>query len=392
MSRRAIIKQAARLLPWAVLAGVAGVLAREHFAAARLPHDAAGDETASRGDRGRGAENPTEITRRGWKDILWRTVREVQADDILGVARGVAFAGLLAIFPALAAFVSIYGLFADPGQAREHLSALTGIVPADALTLIGDQMVRIAIANEAGLSATAAFSLLLSIWSANAGMTALFKGLNIAFEESERRGYFRRTLITLAFTIGMVAFLILSAGAVIAAPSVLAFFHIEGILPATAWLRWPALLAIATLGLSLLYRYGPSREHARWRWVSVGAVAASVAWLAASVGYSWYLTSFAHYQTTYGSLGAVFGFMVWLWLSAVVILIGAELNAEIEHQTACDSTTGAPEPLGERGATMADEVGGPAPSRLTPKTVLRFLGRRPSPKDEREQVEKVEAA
>jgi membrane protein len=313
-------------------------------------------------------------------------VREVQADDILGVARSISYSGLLALFPALAAFVSIYGLFADVVTARIHLAGLTGVVPADALTMLGDEMVRIAAANDAGLSFTAITGLLVSIWSANAGMTALFKGLNVAFEETEKRNFIRRSLVTLAFTVGMLAFLVLSAAVVIAAPAVLGFFHVRAYAEALAWVRWPLLLAASTFGLSMLYRYGPSRERARWRWVSIGAVTAAVLWLAASVLFSWYLSNFAHYQATYGSLGAVFGFMVWLWLSSVVILLGAELNAEIEHQTARDSTTGAPEPLGERGAAMADEIGRPAPTRLTPKSVLRFLRRRDP------EVEKLQQA
>jgi membrane protein len=386
---KTVLKGAGLVWPWVVLAGVAGLIARDQLKG-RTPATEASTapfrDRTGRADRGRAADAPAEIPRRGWKDIFWRTAREVQADDILGVARSIAYSGLLALFPALAAFVSIYGLFADVVTARIHLAGLTGVVPADALTMLGDEMVRIAAANDAGLSFTAVTGLLISVWSANAGMTALFKGLNVAFEETEKRNLIRRTLITLTFTVGMLAFLVVSAGAVIAAPAVLRFFHASGVAPILAWLRWPALLAVSTFGLSLLYRYGPSRERARWRWVSVGALFAAVLWLAASVLFSWYLSNFAHYQATYGSLGAVFGFMVWLWLSSVVILVGAELNAEIEHQTARDSTTGTPEPLGDRGAAMADEIGRPAPTRLTPKSVLRFMRRRDP------EVEKLQQA
>lgn len=384
-----VAKGAAMVLPWLVLAGVAGIFARDQFRA-RLPELAEPELRRSR-HRGRSAEAPTDIPGRGWKDIAWRTAREAQADDIAGVARSIAYSGLLAIFPALAAFVSIYGLFADVSTARQHLAALTGLVPADALTLLGDQMVRIAKANDAGLSATAAFGLLISLWSANSGVTALFRGLNIAFDETEKRGIVHRTLATLAFTVGMLAFLLISAAAVIAAPTVLNFFHAGGLLPLLAWLRWPALILITVVALSLLYRYGPSRERAQWRWVSVGAVAAAVLWMAASVAFSWYLTNVAHYSATYGSLGAVFGFIVWLWLSSVVILLGAELNAEIEHQTARDSTTGSPEPLGDRGAAMADEVGKPAPKLRTPKALLSFF-RDPDPHSEEAQRAQERAA
>ncbi|HYE42960.1 MAG TPA: YihY/virulence factor BrkB family protein [Caulobacteraceae bacterium] len=363
-----------KALPWAALAGVAALIAvdevraRRRAAARELPAQA-----GRASDRGRAADSPTEIPKAGWKDILWRTAREVQADDVVSVARSIAFSGMLALFPALAAFVSIYGLFADVASAREHLAVLTGFIPADALTLIGEQMVRIAAANDAGLSLTAVFGVLLSVWSANAGMKSLFRGLNIAFEEEEKRGFVALNLVTLAFTLGMVLFFAVAVAAIIALPVALEFVRAEGVLPLLAWLRWPALLALVVGALSLLYRYGPSRDRAKWRWVSYGAVAAAVLWLAVSGLFSWYLANVADYQATYGSLGAVFGFMVWLWLSSVVVLFGAELNSEIEHQTARDSTTGAPEPLGRRGATMADHVGRAAPKSLLPPAAEKVV-------------------
>ena len=373
---RKATKAAGQALPWLVLAGVAGTLAIDELKARRR---AAEEHPAGEPrDRGRRAEQPAAIPRLGWKDIAWRTVREVQADDIVAVARGVAFAGVLAVFPALAAFVSIYGLFADVGAAREHLAALTGFVPAAALTMIGDQMVRIADANDAGLSATAASGLLLSVWSANSGMKALVKALNVAFEEDEKRNLVKLHLITLAFTVGGVAFFGLAAAAVIGVPAAIKFIGAAGILPLLEVLRWPALLAVMVVGLAILYRFGPSREDARWRWITPGAVAAALLWMAASGAFSWYLTNVADYEATYGSLGAVFGFMIWTWLSVLVVLFGAELNAEIEHQTAKDSTTGAPEPLGERGATMADEVGEPAPASVLPEGVRKWLPKRRS--------------
>lgn len=369
-------KAAGKALPWFVLAGVAGVLAVDEFKAHRAT---AADPAQSIPDHGRGrhADNPWSIPAAGWKDILWRTVREAIDDDIVSVSRSVAFAGVLALFPALAAFVSIYGLFADVGAAREHLAALTGFVPAQALTLIGDQMVRLAEANDAGLSATALFGLLISVWSANAGVKSLFRGLNIAFEEDEKRNVFKLHLATLAFTVGGVLFFAFSAGAIIGVPVALSYFGAQGLTPLFAALRWPAMVAVTVVGLSLLYRFGPSRENARWRWVTPGATAAALIWMGASALFSWYLTDIARYEAAYGSLGAVFGLMLWMWLSAMVVLLGAELNAEIEHQTAKDSTTGAPEPLGERGAAMADEIGRPAPTRIVPAKLGELLGRKP---------------
>lgn len=305
--------------------------------------------------RGRGAEAPAQIPAAGWKDIAWRTVKEIGADDVLMVARSIAFSGMLALFPALGAFVSIYGLFADVGSARDHLAALSGVVPAEAMTLIGEQIVRIAAQESATLSFTFAAGLALSLWSANAGMKALFKGLNIAYEEEETRSFLRLNLVTLAFTLGAIVFLTLAIGGVVVAPVLLNILGLDG--GGLALLRWPLLLGVVAVGLALLYRYGPSRDPAKWRWVSWGGAAAAVLWLGASALFSWYLSSFGNYNETYGSLGAVFGFMMWMWLSAVIILAGGELNAEMEHQTAVDTTRGAPQPMGARGAEMADTLG-----------------------------------
>jgi membrane protein len=325
-------------------------------AEADTPAEAAG-LAAAEGDRGRSAHAPTQIPARGWKDVLWRTWKEVGEDDVMTVARSIAFSGILALFPALAAFVSIYGLFADVNTARQHLSTLTGIVPAEVMTLLGEQMVRIAAQKDANLGFTSLLGVALSIWSANAGVKALFKGLNIAYEEEEKRNFIQLNLITLAFTVGAIAFLTLAIAAMVVVPLALKLLGIGGAAAFLALLRWPVLLALAAVGLSAVYRYGPSRDKPKWRWVTWGSGIAAVLWLAASALFSWYLSNFANYNETYGSLGAVFGFMMWLWLSGVVVLFGAELNAEMEHQTAADTTAGEPAPLGTRGARMADTVG-----------------------------------
>lgn len=364
-----------KVLPWAALAGVAAVVVHDELKARR---DAAVDydlpPSRPRGsERGRDAKTPVDIPRAGWKDVLWRTLQQVGEDDVISVARSIAFSGMLALFPALAAFVSIYGLFADAAAAREHLAILAGVVPTEALTLIGDQIVRLASANGAGLSLTAAFGILISLWSANAGMKSLFRGLNIAFEEEEKRGFLVLNLVTLAFTVGMVLFFAVAIAGVIALPIALQFVGADSVLPLLSLLRWPALLILLMGGLAVLYRYGPSRSRPRWRWVSWGAATAAVLWVAVSLLFSWYLTNVADYQATYGSLGAVFGFLIWLWLSSVVVLMGAELNSEMEHQTARDSTTGAPLPMGRRGAAVADHVGRPAPKRLLPPKAERLL-------------------
>jgi membrane protein len=306
--------------------------------------------------RGRDAEKPSEIPPPGWKDILWRTWQEANNDRIPAVAGSVAYFCLLAVFPALAAFVSLYGLFSDVEAVREQLGALAGVLPRDALIFMGDQMTRLAEGRDERLGLAFVLSLLLSIWSANAGMKALFDGLNIAYEEKEKRGFIRLNALSLTFTAAAVAFLVTATAAVVALPAALLVLGYTGRDP--MWmLRWPMLLAMVMVALAVLYRHGPSRALARWQWVSWGSVTAALLWVFVSMAFSWYVANFAHYDRTYGSLGAVVGFMTWIWLSIIVVLFGAELNAEIEHQTAVDSTTGAPEPMGKRHARMADTLG-----------------------------------
>jgi len=324
-------------------------------------------------ERGRHAEKPTDIPPKGWKDVLWRAFLGYRNDNIGSVAGAIAFSGITALFPALAAFVSIYGLFADVETARHQLAALAGVIPAGAATFIGEQMIRIAAQKQATLSVTFLLSIVLSVWGANSGMKALFGGLNIAYGEREKRGWFRLNAVTLAFTLGGVVFLALAMSAVVAVPVVLQFLHLDGLATALAMLRWPALLLLTMAALAVIYRYGPSRERPKWRWVTLGSVTASVLWLLGSALFSWYLANFAHYNTTYGSLGAVFGFMMWIWLSSVIVLVGAEVNAETERQTLKDSTTGEPKPIGARGADAADTVGEAKTGSLLPGFISRRL-------------------
>lgn len=310
--------------------------------------------------RGRVAQRPRSIPWLGWRDILWRTWREIGEDRLTIVAGSVTYYTLLAIFPALGVFVSLYGLIADVRTVQEQLAQLSAIFPPDAVRLVGEQMLRLATGKAAGLSVAFVISLLLSIWSASAGMRALFDGLNIAYDEDEKRHYLLRSVLTYGFTIALLGFLIAVSAILVAAPLVLEAMRLrhDGLIAA----RWPLVYVVAVAAFAAAYRYGPSRARARWRWVAPGAFAAAFFWMAGSAGFSWYLNNVARLDATYGSLGAVIGFMLWIWFSVMVILIGAELNAEIEHQTAMDSTTGPPVPMGERGAAMADTVG------------LRFIG------------------
>lgn len=308
--------------------------------------------------RGRSAEAPQEIPKKGWQDILQRTRKEFMDDQIPLVAAGITFYSLLAMFPALGSFVALYGLFADVSEAQRHLQLLSVVLPGDALRFVGEQMLRISAANTGGLSLAFVGGLLLSLWGASGAVRAMITALNIAYEETEKRGFVTRILVSLAFTLGFLLFG-MCALAVIAAPPA-----IESVLGAPAatmfrWTTWPLLLAALGAALALLYRFGPSRERAKWRWITWGSGAALALWMAASAAFSIYVANFAHYEKTYGSLGAAIGFLMWVYVSGQVILLGAELNAEIEHQTAKDTTTGPEKPLGTRGATMADTVGAP---------------------------------
>jgi membrane protein len=311
--------------------------------------------------RGRRAHSPLQIPWAGWKDILWRTFKEIQADHMPSVAAGVTFFSLLAMFPAITAAVSSYGLFTDPFTMTTHLAIVADIVPAGALDIIREQIDRIAGRGGGKLTAGFLIGLAVALWSANAGMKALFEALNIIYEEEEKRGFFRLNLVSLTFTIGAVGVVLLAIGAVIVVPLVLSYIgfgYSDGFTERlVAWLRWPMLFLLVLLALAVLFRYGPSRHRARWRWVSVGTVVATLLWLAVSGAFSWYLANFANYDKVYGSLGAVIGLMMWMWLSTLVVLAGAELDSEIEHQTAQDTTVGGEKPLGWRGAAMADTVG-----------------------------------
>jgi len=307
---------------------------------------------------GRHAESPERIPARGWKDVLWRTYEEIGKDRVLAVAAGVTYYALLGIFPAVAALVSMYGLFADPSTIQEHLNALSGVLPAGAIEIVGDQVKRIASQGEGTLGFSFVIGLLIALWSANAGMKAIFDALNIVYDEEEKRSFIKLNAVSLAFTAGALLFVLLAIAAIIVLPILLKYLGLES---STEWLvrlgRWPVLLACVVGGLAVLYRYGPSRDRAQWRWVTPGGLIAAVLWGVVSVLFSWYVANFGNYNETYGSLGAVIGFMTWIWASAIVILLGAEINAESEHQTMQDTTEGPRNPMGSRGATVADTIG-----------------------------------
>ena len=307
-------------------------------------------------DRGRKAASPSEIPAKGWLDIGKRLFQEFGNDRVLLVAAGVTFYAILALFPAIGALVSIYGLVADPATINEQLAALQGVMPGGALDIIGEQVKRIAAKGGGTLGFTAAFGILVSIWSANGGMKAIFDALNIVYDEKEKRNFIWLNLRSLSFTAGALLFVVLALVGIVVVPAALAFLNLGSMEWVIALARWPILLLVVLGSLALLYRYGPSRDTAQWRWVTWGSAVAAFLWIAVSALFSWYVSSFGNYNETYGSLGAVIGFMTWIWISTTIVLLGAELNAEMEHQTVKDTTTGKPDPLGTRKARVADTV------------------------------------
>jgi membrane protein len=308
--------------------------------------------------RGREARRPRQIPWAGWKDILWRTYREISDDRLTLVAAGTTFYLLLALFPFLTAFVSIYGLVADPVTIQEHLTALQGFLPPSAVELLSSEMTRLIENSSTSLSLAVILGLLIALWSATSGVRSMFEALNIAYDEEEKRGFVKIVLIALAFTVGTIVVGALLINALLVLPLVLETFLVGAAAKISIQIV-SALIALAILVgvLMLFYRYGPSRDYAQWSWLVWGAVFAAVTGVVVSALFSWYLANFADYSATYGSLGAAIGLMMWIWISVLVVLAGAELNSEIEHQTAQDTTTGPESPMGERGAVMADSVG-----------------------------------
>lgn len=308
--------------------------------------------------RGRDAKTPEQIPPLGWRDIFWRVFWAISENRILSTSGGVSFFALLAIFPGIGAIVSLYGLFADTSTIGEHMTLLGGILPFGILEIVAEQIRLVAKQQDETLGAAFVIGLLVAFFSANSGMAALFDALNVVYGEREKRSVVQLYTTTFLFTLAGIAFVILALIGLVILPLVLEFI---GLTTATGTLisilRWPVLFVAIGTSLAFLYRYGPSRKDAKWRWVTWGSVIAAFLWIAASMLFSWYVATFDSYNRVYGSLGAGIGFMVWLWISAVIVLLGGEVNAEMEHQTARDTTEGKPKPLGSRGATMADHVG-----------------------------------
>jgi len=306
---------------------------------------------------GRLAESPGQIPWRGWRSVLRRTFREMISDRISLVAAGCAFYATLALFPAISMLVSVYGLAFDPVTVEPQLQTLRQLLPPEAFTLIADRVHTLVTRPTQTLGLGLVISALITLWSAATGTKSILGALNLAYEETEQRSILRFQLVAFLITLGAILGAVVGLALLVALPAALAFIGLS------AYAK--NLIRIASLGvlllfvlaaLSLLYRFGPSRRPAKWHWVTPGSLLATVLWLAGSALFSWYVGSVASYDATYGPLGAVIGVMMWFWVSVFVVLLGAELNAELELQTVRDSTEGAPKPMGHRGAFVADHV------------------------------------
>lgn len=315
-------------------------------------------ERAWERDRGREARAPREIPRKGWKDVLFRVKAEVAEDRIGMVAASVAFYAMLAIFPALIALVLVYGLVADPTQVEQQVASVASALPESARSLLESQLRDIVSTSGGALGIGLVVSILGALWAASGGMNALIQAINVVYDEEEKRSFLKLRALSIGLTLGAILFVVLVVLAIGVLPAV---FGLVGLGSATETLlaigRWPLLALFATVGLSVVYRYAPCRTKAKWRWVTWGGAIATLVWLGATALFSFYVTNFGSYNETYGALGGVIVLLLWLYITSYAVLLGAEIDAELEHQTAEDSTVGERAPMGERGAQMADTLG-----------------------------------
>jgi membrane protein len=299
--------------------------------------------------RGRHAETPTQIPPTGWRDVALRVFHGFSEDRITTISGGVTFFVLLALFPGLAGLISLYGLFADSSTVSQHLAGLDGILPEGGMQVLREQLQQLTSQPPQKLGFTTLATLAISLWSANGGIKAIFEGLNSVYEENEKRSFVKLNAISLALTLGTLAFVIGSLLTITVVPALLSFLGLTWVGEIVNYARWPVLLVVASLMIAIIYRFGPSRQQPQWRWISPGSIFAAIMWIVASLLFSWYTSHFGSYNKTYGSLGAAVGFMTWIWISTMVILIGAKINAELEHQTPSDTTVRPPAVGSERG-------------------------------------------
>lgn len=305
--------------------------------------------------RGEEAKWPHNIPLRGWKDIIIRVWHEMKVDHVQIVSAGVGFYFFLAIFPTIVAAISIYSLVLEPAQIEEQISRLNLILPERAFGMINDILQPVIQQTRKEIGWGLAVSILVSIWSANKGTNALFQGINIAYDEIDSRNIVKKNLLTLLFTLCGLVLGLLSLLIVIFFPLLIdKFGFTEEIENIFTWFRWVILGIILITALSMVYKIAPNRRSPRFRWVSWGAILGTVLWLLGSMAFSWYVSNFGSYDDLYGSFAAVAILMLWLFLTAFIVLMGAEINSEMEHQTRYDTTIGAEKPMGERNAYHAD--------------------------------------
>jgi len=298
------------------------------------------------------ADSPTRIPPRGWRQVVARALRRSVDDRVPLIAAGVAFFGFLALFPSLIAVVLLYGLVSTPADLGEQVEALSTTLPTEASDLLAGQMATLVRSDQQGLGIALLVSLLIALWSAFVGMDHLLTSVNLLYEERERSGYLKRRGLALVFTLGTVVVFFVLLALVAVFPAVVDGGFLLGLG------RWVLVSAVFALSLGVIYRYAPDRREPRVGWVTVGALVATGFWLVASGAFSLYVAEFDRYARTYGALAGVVVMLVWMWLSCLAILLGAEINAEAEHQTDADSTVGPDRPRGDREAVKADDAVG----------------------------------
>ena len=308
------------------------------------------------------ADRPSEIPKPGWVQIVKRAWKEAKKDAVPLLAAGVAFYAFLAMVPTLIALVMIYGLVTDDTAAvSDQVASFGSALPAEAEKLITDQMNSLATTSDRALGIGLIIALLLALWSASAGISNLIRALNVAYDEEDKRGFVKRRLLALGLTVGAIVFMVLAVALVAALPVLLDALDVPGWVKALVQVgRWLGLVVAVMVALAVLYRLGPERDAPKIRWLPVGAIVATALWVIGSVVFSLYVDNFGSYGKTYGTLAGVVVLLLWLWLSSLAALLGAEVNAEMEQQTIKDSTTGDPEPLGQRDAVKADSIPDPA--------------------------------
>jgi membrane protein len=306
---------------------------------------------------GQHADKPQEIPPKGWLQIVKRGWKEAKADQVPLLAAGVAFFSFLSLFPALVALVMLYGLFADPAKIPEQVASFTQNMPSAARELIQTQLEALTSAPQQSLGVGLIVALLLAFWSASGGVGQLITAINSAYDEEETRGFIKRKALALGLTVAAIVFMSITIALVAVVPALLD--NLVGSGP-VRWilevLRWILLIILVTGALAVLYRVAPDRDAPKMRWVSVGAVTATILWVVASVGFTIYVSNFGSYAKTYGALAGVVVLLLWLWITCYAVLLGAEINAESEEQTVADTTKGSPEPIGKRGAVKADST------------------------------------